>query len=228
MHGPSLRASQPVSSLPRLPEQPDDPEEGPAPTALQNGHSDTPNAQGAESVTRHSADTSKVASGDAASVSRAVDARLPPAGPWGQPGKVASDAQSQQRFPSLANGTARGEGGIASGNEQDGVDFDEGGDESRTLLHKDAERQGQEPPGELADSGDGPSTSGQAASAEGASQPWYKDRNIRLAMLGSGMIAFLYNLGDELTPIYVSAPANIVRPQIPICCTHVRAHTLPL
>ena len=34
---------------------------------------------------------------------------------------------------------------------------------------------------------------------------------MRLALIGSGMVAFLFNYGDELSPIFVSAPVRQVR-----------------
>ena len=39
---------------------------------------------------------------------------------------------------------------------------------------------------------------------------WWKDRDIRLALVGSGLIAFIFNNLDELAPIFVSAPVKQV------------------
>jgi len=39
---------------------------------------------------------------------------------------------------------------------------------------------------------------------------WWKDRDVRLALVGSGMMAFIFNNLDELAPIFVSAPIKQV------------------
>lgn len=35
-------------------------------------------------------------------------------------------------------------------------------------------------------------------------------RQVRLALMGSGVVAFLWNYLEELTPIYISAPVEKV------------------
>lgn len=39
---------------------------------------------------------------------------------------------------------------------------------------------------------------------------WYKDSGVRLALIGSGLIALIYNFVDELSPIFISAPFDRV------------------
>lgn len=41
---------------------------------------------------------------------------------------------------------------------------------------------------------------------------WWKDSNVRLALLASGICAFLYNFQDEMAPLFVSAPVKQVQP----------------
>ncbi|KAK9822464.1 hypothetical protein WJX81_005081 [Elliptochloris bilobata] len=58
--------------------------------------------------------------------------------------------------------------------------------------------------GERVEEDEGEGSQGEAAS--GAPLNWHQIPNVRLALMGSGVVAFLWNYLEELTPIYISAP----------------------
>ncbi|KAK9863051.1 hypothetical protein WJX84_012434, partial [Apatococcus fuscideae] len=45
--------------------------------------------------------------------------------------------------------------------------------------------------------------------ADSALEPWYSSRQVKLTLAGYGMVAFSYNLLDELLPLYASAPIEL-------------------
>lgn len=47
-----------------------------------------------------------------------------------------------------------------------------------------------------------------SAASKQQSQPWHKQRNVRLSLAGYGLTAFVFIVLDELTPLFVSAPVS--------------------
>ncbi|KAK9841642.1 hypothetical protein WJX74_009288 [Apatococcus lobatus] len=47
------------------------------------------------------------------------------------------------------------------------------------------------------------------SAAAGPESPWYKSRQVQLSLLGYAMVAFSYNLMDELVPLYASAAIDL-------------------